>query len=41
MRVGPMPALRIAKLFAAALVAIALKMRLPRMVVLLNFWFVW
>ncbi len=40
MRVDPMAALLIAKLFAAALVAIALKMRRPRAVVFLNFWFV-
>src|SRR5262245_43120117 len=39
-RVEPMAALLIAKLFAAALVAIALKMRRPRAVVFLNFWFV-
>jgi hypothetical protein len=40
MHMGPMAALLIAKLFAAALVAIALKMRRPRAVVFLNFWFV-
>jgi hypothetical protein len=40
MHVGPMAALLMAKLFAAALVAIALKMRRPRAVVFLNFWFV-
>jgi hypothetical protein len=39
MRVDPMAALLVAKLFAAALVAIALKMRRPRAVVFLNFWF--
>lgn len=40
MHMGPMAALLIAKLFAAALVAIALRMRRPRAVVFLNFWFV-
>ena len=40
MHVGPMAALLIAKLFAAALVAIALKMRRLRIVVFLNVWFV-
>lgn len=40
MHVDPMSALLTAKLFAAALVAIALKMRRPRAVVFLNFWFV-
>jgi hypothetical protein len=39
MRVDAMAALIVAKLFAAALVAIALKMRRPRAVVFLNFWF--
>jgi hypothetical protein len=39
MRVDPMAALLVAKLFAAALVAIALRMRRPRAVVFLNFWF--
>ena len=39
MHIGPMAALLIAKLFAAALVAIALKVRRPRAVVFLNFWF--
>jgi hypothetical protein len=39
MRVGPLTALLIAKLFAVALVAIALKMRRPRAVVFMNFWF--
>ena len=34
-----MAALLVAKLFAAALVAVALKMRRPRAVVFLNFWF--
>src|SRR4051794_25103285 len=40
MHVDPMSALLVAKLFAAALVAIALKMRRLRAVVFLNFWFV-
>jgi hypothetical protein len=40
MRVGPLEALLIAKLFAAALAAIALKMGRGRMVVFLNYWFV-
>jgi hypothetical protein len=39
MRVDPMAALLVAKLFASALVAIAIKMRRPRAVVFLNFWF--
>jgi hypothetical protein len=39
MHVDPMSALLVAKLFAAALVAIAIKMRRPRAVVFLNFWF--
>ena len=40
MHIGPMSALLIAKLFAAALVAIALKVGRPRAVVFLNFWFI-
>lgn len=40
MRTHPMIGLLVAKLFAAALVAIALKVRRPRAVVFLNFWFV-
>ena len=40
MHAGPVAALLISKLFAAMLVAIALKMRRPRTVVFLNFWFV-
>ena len=39
MHVDPMAALLVAKLFAVALVAIALKMRRPRAVVFLNLWF--
>jgi|SRR5678815_4398810 hypothetical protein len=40
MHVDPMAALVVAKLFAVALVAIALRMRRPRAVVFLNYWFV-
>src|SRR3954447_1053824 len=40
MHAGPVAALLISKLFAANLVAIALKMRRPRLVVVLIFWFV-
>ena len=40
MHAGPVAALLISKHFAAMLVAIALKMRRPRTVVFLNFWFV-
>lgn len=39
MRLGPIPALLIAKLFAASLALIALKVRRPRTVVFLNYWF--
>ncbi len=39
MQVGPVAALLMSKLFAVILVGIALKMRRPRMVVFLNFWF--
>jgi hypothetical protein len=39
MRVGPLAALLIAKLFAALLVAVAMKFRRPRAVVFLNYWF--
>ena len=39
MHVDPMAALLVSKLFAAALVAIAIKMRRGRAVVFLNFWF--
>ena len=39
MRVGPMAALLIAKIIAVLLVAIAMKMKRPRIVVFLNFWF--
>jgi hypothetical protein len=40
MRIGPVAALLISKLFAVVLVMIALKMQRPRTVVFLNFWFV-
>lgn len=39
MHAGPVAALLIAKLFAVVLVMIALKMRRPRAVVFLNYWF--
>ena len=39
MRVGPVAALLIAKIMAVMLVAIALKVRRPRIVVFLNYWF--
>jgi hypothetical protein len=39
MGAGPLAALLISKLFAVVLVSIALKMRRPRTVVFLNFWF--
>lgn len=39
MEVGPVAALLISKLFAVFLVAAALKLRRPRIVVFLNFWF--
>lgn len=39
MHAGPVAALLIAKLFAVALVLIALKVRRPRIVVFLNYWF--
>jgi hypothetical protein len=39
MRVDIVSALLVAKLFAAALIAIAMKMRRPRAVVFLNYWF--
>ena len=39
MNVDPMAALLVSKLFAVALVAVALRMRRPRAVVFLNFWF--
>ncbi len=39
MRAGPLAALLIAKIFAVALVALALKFKRPRVVVFLNYWF--
>jgi hypothetical protein len=39
MRVGPLAALLISKIFAAFLVVSALKFQRPRLVVFLNFWF--
>lgn len=39
MHAGPVAALLIAKLFAVMLVTIALKVRRPRTVVFLNYWF--
>jgi hypothetical protein len=39
MRLGPVGALLISKLFAAFLVTAALRMNRPRIVVFLNFWF--
>jgi hypothetical protein len=39
MHAGPVAALLIAKLFAVVLVMIALKVRRPRTVVFLNYWF--
>ena len=39
MSVGPVAALLISKIIAVMLVAIAMKVRRPRIVVFLNFWF--
>ena len=39
MHLGPLAALLIAKILAVALVATALKMKRPRVVVFLNYWF--
>jgi hypothetical protein len=39
MHAGPVAALLLAKILAVALVAIALKLRRPRVVVFLNYWF--
>ena len=39
MQVGPMAALLVSKLFAVFLVAAALRLERPRMVVFLNYWF--
>ena len=40
MRIGPVAALLISKIFAAFLVAVALRMKRPRVVVFLNYWFI-
>ena len=39
MRVGPVAALLLAKIMAVALVAMAMRMKRPRVVVFLNYWF--
>lgn len=39
MRMGPVAALLISKIFAVLLVAAALRMRRPRIVVFVNYWF--
>jgi len=39
MRLGPVAALLISKIFAVFLVAVALKLKRPRVVVFLNYWF--
>jgi len=39
MHLGPVAALLLAKIFAVALVAMALRMKRPRVVVFLNYWF--
>jgi hypothetical protein len=39
MKVGPVAALLIAKIFAVLLVAVAMKYKRPRLVVFLNYWF--
>jgi hypothetical protein len=39
MRLGPVQALLISKIFAVFLVAAALRLRRPRLVVFLNYWF--
>jgi hypothetical protein len=40
MRIGPVAALLISKLFAVFLVLVALRFKRPRVVVFLNYWFV-
>jgi hypothetical protein len=40
MRLGPVAALLISKIFAVFLVTVALRMKRPRVVVFLNYWFV-
>ena len=39
MHIGPLPALLIAKITAVLLVATAMRMKRPRVVVFLNYWF--
>jgi hypothetical protein len=39
MHVGPLAALLLAKIMAVALVAMALRMKRPRVIVFLNYWF--
>jgi hypothetical protein len=39
MRVGPLAALLISKILAVFLVAVAMRFKRPRVVVILNFWF--
>lgn len=39
MHIGPVAALLIAKIMAVALVAMAMRMKRPRVVVFLNYWF--
>ena len=39
MHLGPVAALLMAKIFAVALVAMALRMKRPRMVIFMNYWF--
>jgi hypothetical protein len=39
MHMGPLAALLLAKIFAVALVAMAMRMKRPRVVVFLNYWF--
>jgi hypothetical protein len=39
MHLGPVAALLMAKIFAVALVSMALRMKRPRVVVFLNYWF--
>ena len=40
MQLGPVAALLISKIFAAFLVAVAIRLKRPRLVVFLNYWFV-
>lgn len=39
MDIGPLPALLLAKIMAVALVMVAMRMKRPRVVVFLNYWF--